>query len=80
MEELKTNKYELVPLRADQAFVYPDPAFWKQLEAGEVFSPGSVDSIAEVAMAYRQVFTILALMSSGKTHFRMSGVRAASPD
>ena len=55
----------LVPIKADENFIYPDPAFWEKLAAGEIFSAATLakhnTDFEGVRSAYARLFNVLAL-------------------
>jgi len=59
------NRGNLVPIKADESFVYPDPAFWENLAAGKIFSKERLDALKTdfegVRAAYARLFNVLAL-------------------
>eukprot|EP00746_Dinoflagellata_sp_MGD_P125443 gnl/MRDRNA2_/MRDRNA2_60198_c0_seq1.p1 gnl/MRDRNA2_/MRDRNA2_60198_c0~~gnl/MRDRNA2_/MRDRNA2_60198_c0_seq1.p1 ORF type:complete len:259 (+),score=57.59 gnl/MRDRNA2_/MRDRNA2_60198_c0_seq1:61-777(+) len=62
------KRLELIPVNADKSFVYPDPTFWQNLEAGRVLNMQSAQlrgwNINQIANAYKKLFAILAKVFS----------------
>jgi len=58
----------LIPIRADEFFVYPDPGFWENLAEGKVFDgqtlAGMDTDFEGVRAAYAKLFNVLALKFS----------------
>ena len=55
----------LVPIKADENFIYPDPVFWEKLAAGQIFSATQLATyntdFEGVRAAYARLFNVLAL-------------------
>ncbi|CAE6972696.1 SVEP1 [Symbiodinium natans] len=55
----------LVPIKADENFIYPDPTFWEKLAAGQIFSAAQLakyhTDFEGVRAAYARLFNVLAL-------------------
>jgi len=70
----------LVPIRADEFFVYPDPGFWENLAEGRVFEGqtlAEMDTDFEgVRAAFAKLFNVLALKFSqhGSEHIQRTEV------
>mmetsp|Transcript_13467 Transcript_13467/g.29647 ORF Transcript_13467/g.29647 Transcript_13467/m.29647 type:complete len:770 (+) Transcript_13467:1-2310(+) len=66
----------LVPIRADEFFVYPDPGFWENLAEGKVFEGQTLAEMETdfdgVRAAYAKLFNVLALKFSqhGSEHIQ----------
>eukprot|EP00435_Cladocopium_sp_Y103_P005389 s2299_g1.t2 len=81
-----TCREGLVPIRADEFFVYPDPGFWENLAEGKVFEGQTLAEMETdfegVRAAYAKLFNVLALKFSQhgsehiqKTEIAMIGAR-----
>jgi multiple sugar transport system substrate-binding protein len=61
-------KLEVVPIQADQSFVYPHNTYWDDLNAGKVVDPLALQeknvALASVVTAYQRLFNVLALKFS----------------
>lgn len=63
------SRGNLVPIKADEFFVYPDPTFWEDLLAGKIVSETTLESLSgtsldEVSAACSKLFNVLALKFS----------------
>merc|ERR1712019_325692 len=45
-----------LPVQADQAFIYPDQAFWHDLRAGKIVASDDLASVEEV---YKSLFVLI---------------------
>lgn len=56
---------KLVPVKADELFIYPDPEFWEKLGQGLIFSKEILESLQtdfeSVRIIYQRLFNVLAL-------------------
>jgi len=56
-----TDGLQMDPVRADEAFVYPDPSFYTDLQNGRILSESATRATAkEVESAYKRLFNTLA--------------------
>eukprot|EP00435_Cladocopium_sp_Y103_P016147 s1465_g4.t1 len=70
------ERSKLVPIKADELFVYPDPEFWEKLGQGLIFSKEMLEALQtdfeRVRIIYQQLFNVLALKftSHGSNHIQ----------
>ena len=59
------SEAELIPIRADESFLYPDPPFWEKLLSGDFFKERQMiaygTDISTVKATYTVLFNMLAL-------------------
>lgn len=71
---------KLVPVKADELFIYPDPEFWEKLGQGLIFSKEMLESLQtdfeSVRIIYQQLFNVLALKftSHGSNHIQAAEI------